>query len=106
VLWLWLKAGAFGAFALWFLVTRAVLLGTSLFRRVQEPSLRWYVTLPVLLVLAQVVFSSVDLGLTYSRTMIVLGASLGLAAFVAEEHARSSATGASQQRDGCALNTP
>jgi hypothetical protein len=106
LLWLWLKAGALGAFALWFLVARAVLLGTSLFRRVQEPSLRWYVTLPVLLVLAQVVFSSVDLGLTYSRTMIVLGASLGLAAFVAGEHARSSASGASQLRDGCALNTP
>jgi hypothetical protein len=28
----------------------------------------------------------VDLGLTYSRTMIVLGASLGLAAVVAERH--------------------
>ena len=96
LLWLWLKAGLLGAFALWFLVARAVLVGTSLFRRVQDPSLRWIVTLPVLLVLAQVVFSSVDLGLTYSRTMIVLGTSLGLAAFVAEEHSRSSAAGASQ----------
>lgn len=90
LLWLWLKAGPLGAFALWFLVARAVLVGTSLFRRVQDPSLRWTVMLPVLLVLAQVVFSSVDLGLTYSRTMIVLGTSLGLAAFVAEEHAKTS----------------
>jgi len=86
LLWLWLKAGPLGAFALWFLVARAVLVGTSLFRRVQEPSLRWIVTLPVLLVLAQVVFSSVDLGLTYSRTMIVLGTSLGLVSFIAQEH--------------------
>jgi hypothetical protein len=89
LLWLWLKAGPLGAFALWFLVARAVLVGTSLFRRVQEPSLRWIVTLPVLLVLAQVVFSSVDLGLTYSRTMIVLGTSLGLVSFIAQEHSQS-----------------
>jgi len=89
LLWLWLKAGPLGAFALWFLVARAVLVGTSLFRRVQEPSLRWIVTLPVLLVLAQVVFSSVDLGLTYSRTMIVLGTSLGLVSFIAQEYSPS-----------------
>jgi hypothetical protein len=96
LLWLWLKAGPLGAFALWFLVARAVLVGASLFRRVREPSLRWAVALPIALVVSQVVFSSVDLGLTYSRTMIVLGISLGLAAFVAEEHSRSSATGSSQ----------
>lgn len=95
LLWLWLKAGPLGAFALWFLVARAALVGAALFRRVGEPSLRWVVALPVALIVMQVVFSSVDLGLTYSRTMIVMGASLGLAAFVAERHPPSRAAAAS-----------
>jgi hypothetical protein len=94
LLWLWLKAGPLGAFALWFLVARALLVGAALFRRVGEPSLRLVIALPVLLIVTQIVFSSVDLGLTYSRTMIVLGGSLGLAAFVAERHARSRAPAA------------
>jgi hypothetical protein len=89
LLWLWLKAGPLGAFALWFLVARAALVGAALFRRVDDPALRWCVALPIALIVMQVVFSSVDLGLTYSRTMVVLGASLGLAAFVAEHHAPS-----------------
>jgi hypothetical protein len=89
LLWLWLKAGPLGAFALWFLVARAVLLGVSLQRRLGDASLRWAITLPVALVVLQVVFSSVDLGLTYSRTMVVLGTSLGLASFIAAEHARA-----------------
>jgi len=91
LLWLWLKAGPFGAFALWFLVARAMLVGAALFRRVGEPSLRMVIALPVALIVTQIVFSSVDLGLTYSRTMIVLGASLGLVAFLAERHAPSRA---------------
>jgi hypothetical protein len=86
LLWLWLKAGPLGAFALWFLVARVALVGAALFRRVDVPTLRWVVALPVALIVTQVVFSSVDLGLTYSRTMVVLGASLGLAACVAERY--------------------
>jgi hypothetical protein len=86
LLWLWLKAGPLGAFALWFLVARTLLVGAALYRRLREPELRWVVVLPVALVTSQIVFSSVDLGLTYSRTMIVLGTSLGLAAFLAEQH--------------------
>jgi len=39
---------------------------------------------PVVLIAIQVVFSSVDLGLTYSRTMIVLGVSLGLTAYLTD----------------------
>jgi hypothetical protein len=86
LLWLWLKAGPLGAFALWFLFARTLLVGAALYRRLQEPWLRWVVTLPVALVVGQIVFSSVDLGLTYSRLMIVLGTSLGLAALLAEQH--------------------
>lgn len=85
-LWLWLKAGPFGAFALWFLVARALLLGAAMFRRMSEPSLRLAIALPIALVVSQIVFSSVELGLTYSRNMIVLGVALSVISFAAEQH--------------------
>jgi hypothetical protein len=78
VLWLWLKAGPLGAFALWFLVVRVLLLGSSLWVRLRDPDLRLLATMPIALVMGQMIFSSVELGLTYSRTMIVLGVTLGL----------------------------
>ena len=87
-LWLWLKAGPLGAFALWFLVARALLVSAALYRRHTEPSLRLVIALPIALVVSQIVFSSVELGLTYSRTMIALGTALGLASLVAAQHAR------------------
>ena len=84
-LWLWLKAGPLGAFALWFLVGRVLLLSAAAYRRESEASLRLAVALPIALVVSQIVFSSVELGLTYSRTMIVLGVALGLASLVAQQ---------------------
>ena len=86
LLWLWLKAGPLGAFALWFLVARTLLVGAALYRRLRDAELRWVVVLPIALVTSQIVFSSVDLGLTYSRMMIVLGTSLGLAALLDQQH--------------------
>jgi len=80
LLWLWLKAGPFGAFAFWFLVGLIVLRGVQLYRQLEDPFLRVAASFPVLLTVTQVVFSSVDLGLTYNRTMTVLGVALGLAA--------------------------
>ena len=85
-LWLWLKAGPLGAFALWFLVARALLVSAAFYRRHAEPSLRLVIALPIALVVSQIVFSSVELGLTYSRTMIALGVTLGIASFVVEQH--------------------
>jgi hypothetical protein len=84
-LWLWLKAGPLGAFALWFLVARALLVSAAVYRRLTEPSLRLVIALPIALVVSQIVFSSVELGLTYSRTMIVLGTALGMASLVAAQ---------------------
>jgi len=80
VLWTWLKAGPFGAFAFWLLVTQVVVFGLQIYRRLDDPLLRAAASFPVLLMVTQVVFSSFDLGLTYNRTMIVLGVALGLAA--------------------------
>jgi hypothetical protein len=85
-LWLWLKAGPLGALALWFLVARALLISAALYRRLPEPSLRLVIALPIALVVSQIVFSSVELGLTYSRTMIVLGTVLGMASLIAAQH--------------------
>jgi hypothetical protein len=87
VLWLWLKAGPLGAFALWFLAARVLLLGTRWVVQLQDRWLRWVAAFPVVLLICQIVFSSVDLGLTYSRTMIVLGMVLGIGAFLAQAHA-------------------
>ena len=84
VLWLWLKAGPLGGFALWFLVARVLVLGSRWHVRLADPWLRWAAALPVLLVLTQFVFSSVELGLTYSRTMITLGTVLGLGAVIGD----------------------
>ena len=80
LLWLWLKAGPFGAFAFWFLVGLIVLRGVRLYRQLGDPLLRAAASFPVLLTVTQVVFSSVDLGLTYNRTMTVLGVAIGLVA--------------------------
>ena len=85
VLWVWLKAGAAGFIAFWALVAQSAIVGGSLFRRLATPELKLIALLPVLLITTQVVFSSVDLGLTYSRTMIVLGVTLGLSGYLTDQ---------------------
>jgi hypothetical protein len=103
VLWTWLKAGPFGAFAFWFLVTQVVVFGPQLYRRLDHPMLKAAAAFPVLLTVAQVVYSSFDLGLTYNRTMIALGMALGLAApLAAWSSARSRADRALDARGSAA----
>lgn len=82
LLWLWLKAGPLGGFALWFLVARVLLLGSAMYVRIREPRQRVLVLVPIALIAIQVAFSSVDMGLTHARTMIVLGTVLGASAFL------------------------
>jgi hypothetical protein len=79
-MWFWLKAGPLGAFALWFLIARVLLVSASLYTRLRDPWLRWMVTFPLALVAIHVTFSAVDLGFMYSRTMIFFGVALGLGA--------------------------
>jgi hypothetical protein len=102
LLWMWLKAGPYGAFALWFLVAQVVMRGLQLYRRLDEPVLRAAAAFPVLVIVAQVVFSSVDLGLTHDRPMTVLGVALGLAAPLTAwaSSARGSIARAGPQRGG------
>ena len=82
VLWVWLKAGIIGMLAFWTLVTQTAIVGARLFRRLPSPNLKLVAMLPILLIAIQVVFSTVDLGLTYSRNMIVLGTVLGMAGYL------------------------
>jgi len=82
LLWLWLKAGPLGAFALWWLVARVALFGSALWARMKDPELRWLATIPIAFIVGQVIFSSVELGLNYSRCMILLGIGLGSASYL------------------------
>jgi len=82
VLWLWLKAGPAGGFALWFLVGAAVTTCSSALVRLRDRELRIAAVVPLALIVGQVVFSAVDLGLTNTRSMIVLGTGLGLSALI------------------------
>jgi hypothetical protein len=82
LLWIWLKAGPLGALIFWFLVARVLLLGSSWYGRLRDDRLNWAPALPVILIVTQVVFSAVELGFPYSRTMLVLGATLGLGAYL------------------------
>jgi hypothetical protein len=84
VYWLWLKAGVLGFLVLWVLVAQGILVGGALFRRLR-PELKVLALLPVTLIAMQLIYSSVDLGLTYSRPMMVLGVALGLLAPLASE---------------------
>jgi hypothetical protein len=84
LLWLWLKAGPIAALALWCIVARALLVGSAIFVRGRDRRVRWIAALPVALVVSQIVFSSVDLGLTYSRSMIVLGTVLGVLTYLGD----------------------
>ena len=92
LMWLWLKAGPFGAFALWFLVARVTLYGAHVWARLRDGEMRLFATVPIAFLIGQVIFSSVELGLTYSRTMILLGIALGATAFLAASADQDHAT--------------
>lgn len=85
VLWVWLKAGIAGFVAFWALVSQSAIVAASLFKRLATTEMKLLALVPVLLITIQVVFSSVDLGLTYSRNMIVLGVTLGLTAYLRDQ---------------------
>jgi len=87
VLWVWLKAGVLGFAAFWALVAQAALVGARLFKRLPTADLKLVALAPMMLLVIQVLFSTVDLGLTYSRNMIVLGVVLGLTAYISRRAA-------------------
>jgi hypothetical protein len=83
LLWFWLKAGPLGAFALWFLVARVLLLSSTWYARLRGSDLRWVVALPVMATVVWVMFAAVEPAMTFSRGLIVLGALIGMGSAVA-----------------------
>ena len=78
VFWVWMKMGVLGFVAFWYLIGSAVVVGIITVRRLNDGYLRAIALTTAGLVVMQVVFSYGDLGLTYSRTMILLGCMLGV----------------------------
>jgi hypothetical protein len=94
VLWVWLKAGILGFLAFWTWVAGTGITGARLFRALPTSDLKLIAAVPVVLVVIQVIFSSVDLGLTYTRNMIVLGVAIGMTAYLTQIAAESKPAGA------------
>lgn len=92
-LWPWLKAGIFGAFALWFLVARVILLGSAMYARLRDVDLRWVAAVPVAIVIVWITYAGVEPAFTNSRTLIALGVLLAFTAPLA--HAARAVTEAS-----------
>ena len=80
IFWLWMKMGVFGFIAFWYLTGSAVVQGLLIFRTLRDPYLKVVGLFAACNILMQIFFSYGDLGLTYSRSMIFVGISIGLLA--------------------------
>ena len=78
ILWVWLKTGAIGFIAFWTLIGTALALAAHHARRLHTPELRSFALLSIAAVVAAMVFSYVDLGLTSGRVTVFLGTTLGV----------------------------
>jgi hypothetical protein len=78
IFWVWMKMGVVGFIAFWYLVGSAIVFGLVTLRQLADGYLKAIALTVVGLVVMQVFFSYGDLGLTYSRTMLFLGAMLGV----------------------------
>jgi hypothetical protein len=78
IFWVWMKMGLLGFLAFWWLVGAAIVQGLILFRQLADGYVRAIALAIAGLVMMQVLFSYGDLGLTYSRPMILLGLMLGV----------------------------
>jgi len=77
VLWVWLKTGAGGFIAFLFLVGSALAVATNQLRVATRPTVRLFALFALAGVVATLVFSYVDLGLTSGRVTLFLGVVLG-----------------------------
>lgn len=78
IFWVWMKMGAIGFIAFWFLLGSAIVKGLVTLRTVRDGYLKAVALTIVSLVVMQIFFSFGDLGLTYARSMIYLGCMLGV----------------------------
>jgi hypothetical protein len=80
IYWVWMKMGIVGFIAFWCLLGTAIVRALIFSRQVNDAYLRAVAIAIAALIVMQLAFSYVDLGLTYSRNMILLGLMLGLLA--------------------------
>jgi hypothetical protein len=78
ILWIMVKVGALGFFAMFLFLDAFVLKGTSVFSRLDDPYLKAVCAVAVTAVFNQIVVSYYDLQLTYYRNMVYLGTLMGL----------------------------
>ncbi len=78
VLWIWVKTGTLGFIVMMFFFARLVAEGAWTYRHVADPLLRVAAAVVPLAIINQLVASSYELQLTYSRNMIYLGTLIGL----------------------------
>jgi len=77
VLWVWLKTGAGGFIAFLFLVGSALAVAANQLKVATRPTVRLFALFALSAVVATLVFSYVDLGLTSGRVTLFLGVILG-----------------------------
>jgi hypothetical protein len=77
VLWIWLKTGAGGFVAFLFLIGSALALGATHVKASKRPTVRLFALFALCGVVATLVFSYVDLGLTSGRVTLFIGVVLG-----------------------------
>jgi hypothetical protein len=80
IYWVWMKLGAAGFAAFWYLLASGIVLGVFAFRRLADGNLRAAALMATVLIAMQTIFSYADLGLTSAPMMAFLGAMLGLIA--------------------------
>lgn len=78
VLWIWLKVGAFGFTAFWYLICTALAQAGNVIRRVGMPNGGFTCLLAACFIVMLLTFSYVDVGLANERCELLLGTMLGI----------------------------
>jgi hypothetical protein len=78
VIWLFVKIGAIGFFLFWFFIDGFACLGGSTLSRLKDPYLQVVCTVIIVAVISQIVAAYFDLHLVRYRTMLYMGALMGL----------------------------
>ncbi|MBI4493141.1 MAG: O-antigen ligase family protein [Chloroflexi bacterium] len=77
VLWIWLKTGAIGFVCFWLLMGSAIARSAHLAKTLRAPEGRVFALLTLGGLIATLIFSYVDLGLTSGRVTVFLGTTMG-----------------------------
>jgi O-antigen ligase len=94
VYWVWMRLGAVGFFALWYLLGTIILRGCLAARRLPDPYLQLAAMFVVVITVMEVISASADYQLSTFRNVIYLGLLAGLVTKLpdlGEEHKRGSA---------------